>query len=177
MTSFILNFVLVDSILRTQDKRIIYLDNLSTAQKIIVIVYPFQFENIPTKSKIDRQLNRFTQAELISDIKNSIRRAKEPAHLESMITEDMKCKVDATTEAQLWLIIKKQEHLNSRLLENVVQNKKHVEVLQKNVEQTKSSRQDMDQNIETYKYIVKCLQEKLATLEEQIEILTAVESR
>lgn len=94
-----------------------------------------------------------------------------------MITEDLKCKVDSTTEAQLWLIIKKQEHLNTRLLDNVIHNKKHVEILKKNVDQTKSSKQDMDQNMETYKYIVKCLQEKLATLEEQIEILTAVESR
>lgn len=136
-----------------------------------------KFDNPPNKSKIQRHLNRLTQSELISDIKNSIKRVKEPANFETMITEDLKCKVDATTEAQLWLIIKKQEHLNSKLLDNVIHNKKHVEILEKNVDQTKSSKQDLDQNMESYKYIVKCLQEKLATLEEQIEILTAVESR
>ncbi|CAG9564652.1 unnamed protein product [Danaus chrysippus] len=132
---------------------------------------------LSSKFKVDKLLTKVSQSELMNDIRNSINKIKEPANFDNMVTEDLQCKADASKEAQLWLIIKKQENLNSRLLEAVEQNKKHSEVLQKNMDDTRSSKKSMDQNIETYKYIVKCLQEKLATLEEQIEILTAVESR
>ncbi|XP_068618020.1 uncharacterized protein [Battus philenor] len=131
----------------------------------------------PARTKVDRLLNKLTQAELMSDIKSSFTKLKEPANLENYMNDDYKCKPDTPTEAQLWILVKKQDHLNTRLMELVVQNKKHVEVLQKNVEEARSSRKDMEQSVETYKYVVKCLQEKLATLEEQIEILTTVESR
>ncbi|XP_046969471.1 uncharacterized protein LOC124536870 [Vanessa cardui] len=134
-------------------------------------------EHTATKNKIDRIMSKLTQSELIADIKNNLKRVKEPANFDNLITDDLRCRPDASIEAQLWLLIKKQDHLNNRLLEHIVQNKKHIEVLQKNMDDSKSSKKDVDQSMETYKYIVKCLQEKLATLEEQIEILTAVESR
>lgn len=122
-------------------------------------------------------MSKLTQSELIADIKNSMKKVKEPVNFENFVTDDLKCRLDASIETQLWLLIKKQDNLNNRLLEHVVQNKKHIEVLQKNIDEKKTSKKDVDQNVETYKYIIKCLQEKLATLEEQIEILTAVESR
>ncbi|CAG4956677.1 unnamed protein product [Parnassius apollo] len=130
-----------------------------------------------SKTKVDRLLNKLTQAELTADIKSSLSKMKEPANLENYINDDFKCRSDTPVEAQLWILVKKQDHLNTRILEQVAQNKKHVEVLQKNMEETKASKKEIEQSVETYKYIVKCLQEKLATLEEQIEILTTVESR
>lgn len=102
---------------------------------------------------------------------------KEPANLDLYITDDLQCRPEATTEAQLWLIIKKQQHLNNRLMNLVVQTKKHVEILENKTEESTSVKKEHEQNIESLKYIVKCLQEKQATLEEQIEILTTVESR
>lgn len=129
------------------------------------------------KSKVDRQLNKLTQAELTADIKNSISRLKEPSNLYEYVTDDLKCKSDAPIDAHLWLMIKKQDHLNNRLMDLVVQTKKHVEILQKNMDEATNAKQKNEQTIESLKYVVKCLQEKHATLEEQIEILTAVESR
>lgn len=134
-------------------------------------------DTTPDKNKIDKLMSKLTQSELIADIKNSMKKVTEPVNFENFVTDDLKCRPDASIETQLWLLIKKQDNLNNRLLEHVVQNKKHIEVLQKNIDEKKSSTKDVDQNVETYKYIIKCLQEKLSTLEEQIEILTAVESR
>ncbi|XP_013148341.1 PREDICTED: THAP domain-containing protein 1 B-like [Papilio polytes] len=136
-----------------------------------------QETSISSRTNVDRVLNKLTQAELMSNIKNTLSKMKEPSNLETYLNDDYKCKPDTPTEAQLWILIKKQDHLNTRLMELVVQNKKHVEFLQKNLEEAKSSKKETEQSIETQKYIVKCLQEKLATLEEQIDILTTVESR
>ncbi|XP_075980497.1 uncharacterized protein LOC142979470 [Anticarsia gemmatalis] len=129
------------------------------------------------KSKVDRFLNKLTQAELTADIKMSMARLKEPINLDDFITDDLRCRHDTPVEAQLWLMVKKQEHLNNRLMDLVVQTKKHVEILEHNMEEAKIAKRENDQNVESLKYVVKCLQEKHATLEEQIEILTAVESR
>lgn len=118
-----------------------------------------------------------TQADLTADIKLNLAHLKEPMHLDSFVTDDLKCKSDAPNAANLWLMIKKQEHLNTRLMDLVVQTKKHVEILQKSMEESRLVKKEQEQNIESLKYIVKCLQEKQTTLEEQIEILTAVESR
>lgn len=104
-------------------------------------------------------------------------RLKEPSNLDVFVNDDLKCKPDAPMEAKLWLMVKKQDNLNTRLMELIVQTKKHVEILQNNMEESRSVRREQEQAIESQKYIVKCLQEKQATLEEQIEILTAVESR
>ncbi|XP_038222809.1 uncharacterized protein LOC119840311 [Zerene cesonia] len=130
-----------------------------------------------SRTKIERILSRMTQQEIMTDIKNSMNKLKEPMNLDNMVNEEMKFKGEVSTEAQLWLIVKKQEHLNTRLMELLAQNKKHVEALQSNIKQNKNNKKDVDQSMETHKYIVKCLQEKLATYEEQIEILTAVEAR
>ncbi|CAK1587043.1 unnamed protein product [Parnassius mnemosyne] len=129
------------------------------------------------RTKVDRLLNKLTQAELMADIKSSLSKMKEPANLDNYMNDDFKCRSDTPAEAQLWILVKKQDHLNTRLVEQVAQNKKHVDVLQKNMEEDRASKKEMEQSVETYKYIVKCLQEKLATLEEQIEILTTVEAR
>lgn len=102
---------------------------------------------------------------------------KEPNDLDNYVTDDLRCRPDTPKEAQLWLMVKKQDHLNNRLMELVVQTKKHVDILQHNAEEAKTAKRDNEQAIESLKYIVKCLQEKHATLEEQIEILTSVESR
>ena len=102
---------------------------------------------------------------------------KEPADLDSFVTDDLRCRPDAPKEAVLWLMVKKQDNLNNRLMELLVQTKKHVEILSNNSEEAKTSKRENEQTIESLKYIVKCLQEKHATLEEQIEILTSVESR
>lgn len=129
------------------------------------------------KTRVDRLLNKLTQAELTTDIKNSMTRLKEPVNLDEFITDDLKCRPDAPSEARSWLLVKKQEHLNNRLMDLVVQTKKHVEILQNNMEEAKNSKIENERTMESLKYIVKCLQEKHATLEEQIEILTAVETR
>lgn len=129
------------------------------------------------KSKVDRLLKKRTQADLTADIKTSMNKLQEPSDLDSFVTDDLKCRYDAPKEAHLWLLIKKQDHLNSRLMDLVVQTKKHVEILQNNAEQGRNAKRENEQTIESLKYVVKCLQEKHATLEEQIEILTAVESR
>ncbi|CAH2043825.1 unnamed protein product, partial [Iphiclides podalirius] len=140
-------------------------------------VYKQNSDGVTPRTKVDRLLNKLTQAELMSDIKSSLSKLKEPTNLENYMNDDYKCKPDTPTEAQLWILVKKQDHLNTRLMELVVQNKQYVEVLQKKLENVKASQKEMQQNVENYNYISKCLQEKLATLEEQIEILTAVESR
>lgn len=129
------------------------------------------------RSKIDRLLNKLTQTELTASIKASMSKLKEPVDLDSFVTDDLRCRPDAPKEAVLWLMVKKQDHLNNRLMELVVQTKKHVEFLSNNSEEAKNAKRENEQTIESLKYIVKCLQEKHATLEEQIEILTAVESR
>lgn len=136
----------------------------------------FQLQDY-SKSKVDRLINKLTQAELTADIKNSMMRLKEPSNLEDFISDDLRCRPDAPNEVQLWLMIKKQEHLNNRLMDLVVQTKKHVEILQTNMDEANNNKRESEQTIESLKYVVKCLQEKHATLEEQIEILTAVESR
>lgn len=136
----------------------------------------FQIEYL-FKDKVDKALPKLSQAELVNDIKNSMVKLREPANFEKFVTDDLKCTSDAPVQVQQYLLIKKQNHLNTRLLELVAQNKRHVEILQKNMEESKLSKKNTGQNIDTYKYIVKCLQEKLVNLEEQIEILTAVESR
>lgn len=131
----------------------------------------------PFRDKIDRLLNTLTQAEITEDIKNTMRMIKVPDNFSDCVADNLQCIPETPVEAQLMLLIKKQDHLITRLKQVVVQNKKHVEVLQKNLEDSRTSKKEMEQGIESYKYIVKCLQEKHATLEEQIEILTAVESR
>lgn len=131
----------------------------------------------PPRSKVDRLLKKLTQAELTADIKMSMSRLKEPADLDAFVNDDLRCRSDAPKEAILWLMVKKQEHLNNRLMELVVQTKKHVEILQNDSEEAKSAKKAQEQRIENLNYVVKCLQEKHASLEEQIEILTAVESR
>lgn len=135
-----------------------------------------QFEYL-SKDRVDRALPKLSQAELVTDIKNSMVKLREPANFEKFVTDDLKCKSDAPLQVQQYLLIKKQNHLNTRLLELLAQNKKHVEILQKNMEESKSCKKTNCQSIESFKYIIKCLQEKLVNLEEQIEILTAVESR
>ncbi|KOB69481.1 NIK-and IKBKB-binding protein [Operophtera brumata] len=132
---------------------------------------------IPPRSKVDRLLNKLSQAELQSDIKTSLLRLKEPSNLDVFVNDDLKCKPDAPMEAKLWLMVKKQDNLNIRLMDLLIQTKKHVEILQNNTEESRTVQKEQEQHVESLKYIVKCLQEKHATLEEQIEILTAVESR
>lgn len=136
----------------------------------------FQSET-PYKSKVDRQLIKMSQAELSNDVKISLARFKEPSNLDVFVNDDLKCKPDAPMEAKLWLMVKKQDNLISRLTDLMVQTKKHVDILQNSVTESKSVRKEQEQDVESLKYIVKCLQEKHATLEEQIEILTAVECR
>ncbi|XP_063365248.1 uncharacterized protein LOC134653815 [Cydia amplana] len=130
-----------------------------------------------SSSKLDKALSRMTQSELMSDIKLTLVRMKEPINLSVFVYDDIKCLPDAPMEAKLWVLIKKQEYLNNMLTEAVVKSNKNLENLQKNMTDTKSGRKEMEQNIENYKYVIKCLQEKQATLEEQVEILTAVEAR
>ncbi|CAG9112018.1 hypothetical protein JYU34_001626 [Plutella xylostella] len=129
------------------------------------------------KTKMDRHLSKMTQAQLVADIKNTTVRLREPLNLSEFLTNDLQTRSDAPLEAKLWLLIKKQDHLNNRLMETIVKNKANAELAENSVEEVSKSKKDLEKNIETYKYIVKCLQEKQATLEEQIEILTAVESR
>lgn len=129
------------------------------------------------KSKIGNLLSKQSQADLITDVKSSLSKLKEPINLDNFVNDDLKCKSDSPIEARLWLMIKKQDHLISRLTEQVSQNRKHVEILRKNMDASRISKREMQENLETMKYIVKSLQEKHATLEEQIEILTAVEAR
>ncbi|XP_045774760.1 uncharacterized protein LOC123873774 isoform X1 [Maniola jurtina] len=123
-----------------------------------------------SKTRVDKILHGLPQAELVMDIKKSLLNLKEPANFDKKVSDDLKCRSDAPVETQQWLLIKKQNHLNTRLLELVAQNKRHAEILQKNMDESKK-------NIDSHKYIIKSLQEKLVHLEEQIEILTAVESR
>ncbi|KAH9630267.1 hypothetical protein HF086_012452 [Spodoptera exigua] len=131
----------------------------------------------PPRTRIDRLLNKLTQAELTANIRNSMSRLKEPADLDAFVSDDLKCSPDAPKEAVLWLMVKKQENLNNRLMDLVVQTKKHVEILQNNSEEANVAKRENEHTIESLRYVVKCLQEKHATLEEQIEILTSVESR
>ncbi|CAH1639195.1 unnamed protein product [Spodoptera littoralis] len=131
----------------------------------------------PPRTRIDRLLHKLTQAELTANIKTSMSKLKEPADLDAFVSDDLKCTPDAPKEAVLWLMVKKQEHLNNRLMDLVVQTKKHVEILQNNSEEAKVAKRENEHTIESLRYVVKCLQEKHATLEEQIEILTSVESR
>lgn len=123
---------------------------------------------------MDKRLNKLNQAELMADIKSSLSKIKEP---ENFMNDDYKCKPDTPTEAQLWLLVKKQDHLNTRLMELVAQNKQVVESLQDKLKEVKGSKKEIGQDIEHYKFIIKSLQEKLAILEEQIEIVTTVESQ
>lgn len=127
------------------------------------------------KNKIERLLSKKSQSDILQDIQSSMKRLREPTNLNNMVNEQIKFRGDVSNEAQLWLIIKKQEHLNKRYQGIVLQNMKQIELLQNSLQQYK--KRNPDTNSETHKYIVKCLQEKLSTLEEQIEILTAVESR
>lgn len=129
------------------------------------------------KSKVDRLLSKMSQAELTADVKSSLARLKEPSNLDVFVNDDLRCKLDAPMEAKLWLMVKKQDNLITRLMDLVVQTKKHVDILQNSVDETKTVRREQEHDVESLKYVVKCLQEKHATLEEQIEILTAVESR
>lgn len=129
------------------------------------------------RTKVDRLLSRMNQAQLSSDIKNTFNKIKVPSNLDIFITDDLKCKPDSPIEAHLWLLIKKQDYLNGMLTSQLARNKKQVETLHKNLDEIRTHKKDTEQNIDTLKYIVKCLQEKHATLEEQIEILSAVESR
>ncbi|CAG9788772.1 unnamed protein product [Diatraea saccharalis] len=136
------------------------------------------FQNDTTaKTRIEKLLCKQSQAQLIIDVKSNLNKLKEPTNLDSFITDDLKWKPEAPTEAQLWLMVKKQDRIISLLSEELTQNKKLIETLRKTVETSKLSKQETEQNLETMKYIVKSLQEKHATLEEQIEILTAVEAR
>ncbi|KAJ2945685.1 hypothetical protein O0L34_g524 [Tuta absoluta] len=135
-------------------------------------------ENSSTsRTKIDRMLSVMSQTELQNDIKNTRSQLKIPDHISSFVNEDLQCQPQASTETQLWLLIKKQEHLISKLNQGLIQNKKHVEVLQNNLQESRAEKKEMETSVEHYKYISKCLQEKHTTLEEQIEILTAIESR
>ncbi|XP_059052610.1 THAP domain-containing protein 1-like [Achroia grisella] len=129
------------------------------------------------KTKVDRLLNRVGQAEISADIKNTLTKMRVPTNLDMFVADDLKCKPDSPMEAHLWLLIKKQDYLNKILATQLIQNKKQVEILHKNLDDIRNHKNDTEQNISTLKYIVKCLQEKHATLEEQIEILSAVESR
>ncbi|KAM3965763.1 LOW QUALITY PROTEIN: uncharacterized protein ACR2FA_000089 [Aphomia sociella] len=129
------------------------------------------------KTKVDRLLTKTGHTELSNDINNTLNKMKVPSNLDSFVTDDLKCKTDSPMEARLWLLIKKQNHLNRLLMSQLTQNKKQVELLHKNLDEIRTHKKDTDQNIDTLKYIVKCLQEKHATLEEQIEILSAIESR
>ncbi|KAI5642095.1 THAP domain-containing protein [Phthorimaea operculella] len=129
------------------------------------------------RTRLDRMLSVMSQTELQNDIKNTRSGLKMPDHLSSFVNEDLKCQPLASTETQLWLLIKKQEHLISKLNQSLIQNKKHVEILQKNLQESREEKKEMEKSVDHYKYISKCLQEKHATLEEQIEILTAIESR
>ncbi|XP_028177169.1 THAP domain-containing protein 6-like [Ostrinia furnacalis] len=134
-------------------------------------------EEYAAQSRIERLINKQSQSELTIGVKSAISELQEPDDVNAYVTDDLKCKADAPQEVELWLLAKKQDHLITRLMEQISQHKKHVEVLQKKMNESRSSKKEMESNVESLKYIVKCLQEKHATLEEQIEILTAVESR
>lgn len=129
------------------------------------------------KFKMDRLLSKLTQSQLMADIKNTTSKLREPLNLNEFVTHDLQCQSDAPMEAKLWVLIKKQANLNNRLMELVVKNKKNAETTNKSLEELKASKKELEKSVDTHKYIVKCLQEKQATLEEQIEILSAVESR
>nr|XP_013189821.1 unnamed protein product [Amyelois transitella] len=143
---------------------------------VSTIKSPLNSPMIKHKTKLDKILSKMTQAEIAADIKNCRSRLKEPI-IDNYITDTLKCKNETPLEVRLWLEIKKQEHLNSRLSEQIARHKRNAEILQNNLDQSAQSKKDMQQNIDNMKYIVKCLQEKHATLEEQIEILTDIESR
>ncbi|CAK1555669.1 unnamed protein product [Leptosia nina] len=134
-----------------------------------------QIRTYGPKNRIDRLLSKKSQSELILDIKNSISKMREPRNLDNMVTEDLKFRGEVSNEAQLWLIVKKQEHLSTRSQRLIDQQRKQIDLLQNAVE-NKTNKKEIDET-DTNKYIIKCLQEKLTTLEEQIEILTAVEAR
>ncbi|KAL4711524.1 hypothetical protein ACJJTC_000540 [Scirpophaga incertulas] len=129
------------------------------------------------KSKIVNWLKKKTQSDLITDVKKTLAKIKEPANLDKYFDDDFKLPSQAPKELNLWVLVKKQDFLISKLLEQQIQNRKHIELLKKRIEPSSLSKKEMEQNLETMKYIVKSLQEKQATLEEQIEILTSVESR
>ncbi|KAL0821840.1 hypothetical protein ABMA28_005247 [Loxostege sticticalis] len=129
------------------------------------------------KTRIDKLLSRQSQAELIMGVKGAMSQLEEPENVNAYVMDNLKCRSDAPQDVQMWLLAKKQDHLITKLIDQISQHKKHVEVLQKKMNETRSSKKEMEQNVESLKYIVKCLQEKHTTLEEQIEILTAVESR
>ncbi|CAH0400930.1 unnamed protein product [Chilo suppressalis] len=139
---------------------------------------PLRNDSTPIfNAKTERLLNKQVQSDLMIDIKSSLNKLKEPTNLDTFVTDELKWKPDAPMEARLWLMVKKQDRLITMLMEDLAQNRKQVETMRKNMEASKLSKREMEQNFESMKYIVKSLQEKHATLEEQIEILTAVEAR
>ncbi|XP_049875727.1 THAP domain-containing protein 1-like [Pectinophora gossypiella] len=170
-------FDIVDSRRKLRDNALpsLFPASASSTQRVVRSLKPV--ESTPPRTKIDRLLNRMTQTQLLDDVKSTMRLIKVPDNFSDYVNDDLHCNPDTPVEAQLWLLIKKQDHLITRLMQLVLQNKKHVEVLQKNMEESRNEKKEMEQSLENYKYIAKCLQEKHATLEEQIEILTAVESR
>ncbi|XP_047032327.1 uncharacterized protein LOC124639136 [Helicoverpa zea] len=92
------------------------------------------------RSRVDRLLNKLSQAELTANIKINMNKLKEPSDLDLYVTDDLRCRPEAPKEAALWLMIKKQENLNNRLMDLVVQTKKHVEILQNHSETAKTSK-------------------------------------
>ncbi|VVD01878.1 unnamed protein product [Leptidea sinapis] len=131
---------------------------------------------VSTSKKIEKGLSNMAPSELISDIRISLRKLKEPNNLDEMVTDNLQWKNESSQEGKLWLIIKKQEKLIATLSEQLAKSK-NSEALRNNSQENIMIDKN-DQTTEAHKiYTIKCLQEKLATLEEQIEILTAVESR
>ncbi|XP_050682343.1 uncharacterized protein LOC126977529 [Leptidea sinapis] len=148
---------------------------IPTIFNVIPAKKPFQ-KFVSTSKKIEKGLSNMAPSELISDIRISLRKLKEPNNLDEMVTDNLQWKNESSQEGKLWLIIKKQEKLIATLSEQLAKSK-NSEALRNNSQENIMIDKN-DQTTEAHKiYTIKCLQEKLATLEEQIEILTAVESR
>lgn len=128
-------------------------------------------------SKLDLKITKLSQKQLQQDIKESIEGLEEPTDIQDYVTNDLEISVTAPMETQLWFIIKKQSHLIKKLTDSAEMYKGYATNARKELELTRASTKEHDKSLESQKYLVKSLQEKQATLEEQIEIITAVESR
>lgn len=121
---------------------------------------------------IDHYLSKMPEPQLVANIKQNLIRISVPTNVEHFITADLKYLQWAPNEVKMWLLIKQQNRLITRLTEIIAKDKKNPFTKA----HIKSRKYYINQRIEKYKYIIKCLQEKLAITEEQIEILTVVET-
>ncbi|GBP40009.1 hypothetical protein EVAR_19136_1 [Eumeta japonica] len=127
-----------------------------------------------------QEMSNMPNSDIMDDIRRNLSELKQPTNLDEYIDDDAKklqCKSDAPMEVKLWFLIRKMHLLCNKSTITEARNKGNIETFQKSLDEVKSKCRDLERSTDTYKYIIKCLQEKQSTLEEQVEILTAVESK